>query len=105
MTLADYEQEKFERLSELMAEKGVRHEAFELLADFHPARVRAGLAISVLSEAVRRFTRKALELGKWCSGNGGTGQTYWARSLSDGEIHVLGAAIVGSNVDDEGGVA
>jgi hypothetical protein len=35
------EQEKFERLSELMADKGVQQEAFELLADLHPARIRA----------------------------------------------------------------
>jgi hypothetical protein len=28
-----FTQEQFERLSQLMADKGVRHEAFELLAD------------------------------------------------------------------------
>lgn len=39
--MQDIDQDKFERISELMASKGVPHEAFELLADLHPARIRA----------------------------------------------------------------
>jgi hypothetical protein len=61
------EQERFERLSELMADKGVRHEAFELLADLHPARIRAKARAEALKEAADRAVKFCHDIFPWGS--------------------------------------
>jgi hypothetical protein len=48
-----FTQEQFERLSQLMADKGVRHEAFELLADLRQSeRVAKQEAIGITDSIV-----------------------------------------------------
>ena len=51
-TVGPIKQENFERLSQMMADKGVRHEAFELLADLRKSEHTAYARIFMLEHEI-----------------------------------------------------
>jgi hypothetical protein len=85
----DHAQENFERLSYLMADKAVRHEAFELLADLHPARIRAEAMQEAADRAEKWYREKEYQEDMSALSESRIGQLRARVAELEGALHGL----------------